>query len=144
MTSDKCCICFREWFKNKEDAKQEYEKILKIRDTNEDEFIEKIIDFESFIKGPEYKYPTNGCDAEICLTCFGKLNEGEDMDGLSFTKSLIYDEPYKCPYCRNIDWKFHMNGVLHYVMIKSYEKMNKDYIKDVYMKKYFSKFEKFD
>ena len=30
---------------------------------------------------------------------------------------------YKCPYCRNIDWKYEFSGILFFIRVKAFIRM---------------------
>ena len=52
------------------------------------------------------------CGVHTCIECRMKDDTGDSRVTL-----------YKCPYCRNIDWKYRFSGILFYIRVGAYKRM---------------------
>ena len=64
-----------------------------------------------------FKCHTPGCNVLFCYTCYNKIKKNSDYDDES--EPYSYNNKFKCPYCRNIDFKDYMkHNVLNQMMCK--------------------------
>ena len=106
ITRPKCMVKSRT---NKEIKNYKEEMITMKND------IEKMIEhgqkFKALLITPTnntlHRCPTPNCECIICAICWDKINEN---------RRNVHS--YKCPYCRQIDWKLYMNYVLDTLQIK--------------------------
>jgi hypothetical protein len=122
-----CSICYEKFFKpeNKEDF------ITKLNNARESENnSEEIYKFFNYLitdkHNTTYKCLTPNCEHIFCLDCYNKIlltdKINSNYEG-SDNEEYINDIPskyskFRCPYCRNIDWKEYMNTVLNELMSK--------------------------
>lgn len=99
-----CSICY-EKFITKDELKNYY-------DTHKDNLdIEKFFDLKDLVLNDKtYMCPTENCSTFICDKCHRKLIDICEIEN---------DEPFKCPYCRQTDWKLYFDGVLGNLLIKT-------------------------
>lgn len=95
-----CCICYEKFI-----SKTELSNYYNNNKNNLD--VDLFFKFKNLLMSEKtYKCPTINCDVFICDNCLFKLIENEEL--------------YKCPYCRNIDWKIHMDYVLSDLIITKF------------------------
>jgi hypothetical protein len=107
-----CAICYEKFFIPK--SQEDFEKIYNenVKDENYDE----IIKFKNLLITPKHdethSCSTPNCDCIICKDCWIRItHNGKAIDEMSADDMPgIYDY-FKCPYCRQIDWKDYMNNV---------------------------------
>lgn len=111
-----CAICYEIFFKpNTEEELREAIKNYKEEMITMKNDIEKMIEhgqkFKALLITPTnntlHRCPTPNCECIICAICWDKINEN---------RRNVHS--YKCPYCRQIDWKLYMNYVLDTLQIK--------------------------
>ena len=109
-----CALCYEKFFtpKTKEELEKMYEENVKNNDYNE------VIKFENLLittkHNTTHSCPTVNCECIICGDCWIKITH----NGKSIDEMMEYDMPsiydyFKCPFCRQIDWKHYMNNVFN-------------------------------
>jgi len=103
----KCAICYENFFTPK--SKEEFEKLWQENVPNET--CEEIMIFRNLLitskcNNTHYCSIPN-CKCLICGDCWAKITHRDDNWGLP----RICDY-FKCPYCREVDWKDYMSDVL--------------------------------
>ena len=110
----KCAICYEKFFTPK--TEEEFKKIYKenFKNNNYDE----IMKFDNLLitskHNNTYICPTPNCKCLICCDCWIKItHNGKNlMEAEEDDMPSTYDY-FKCPYCRQIDWKYYMNNVFN-------------------------------
>ena len=131
-----CSICYEKFLipRNDKEFIQMYKEIVKNNDLNE------IMHFNNLIIMPKYDNniyicSTQNCNCIICKDCVIKLtHNGKNI--LEITNEDIptkYDY-FKCPYCRNIDWKDYMKNVFNELQEKI---LGKEKFIEIYINKHF-------
>jgi hypothetical protein len=109
-----CAICYENFFTPK--SQEEFEKIYKenVKNNSYDE----IMKFKNLLITPKHN-DTHSCSAPnceclICRDCWTKItHNGKGIDEMTeYDMPSIYDY-FRCPYCRQIDWKDYMNNVFN-------------------------------
>ena len=109
-----CALCFEKFIKPK--TQEEYAEIYKKMESITD-YIE-LVKFKNFIITPKHNYThtcsTPNCDCLICGECWNKITSNGKgiLEETDDDMPSIYDY-FKCPFCRNIDWKYYMNNVFN-------------------------------
>ena len=109
-----CALCYEKFFtpKTKEELEKMYEENVKNNDYNE------VMKFENLLittkHNTTHSCPTVNCECIICGDCWIKITH----NGKSIDEMMEYDMPsiydyFKCPFCRQIDWKHYMNNVFN-------------------------------
>jgi hypothetical protein len=109
-----CAICYEKFFTPK--SQEEFEKIYNenVKDDNYDE----IMKFKNLLITPKHNHThscsTPNCEYLMCGDCWIKTtHNGKGIYELTeHDIPSIYDY-FKCPYCRQIDWKDYMNNVFN-------------------------------
>ena len=126
-----CSICFQEWVTDKEEARTKLQELVNKFEPDQwsdldeaarkrrTEHAENLVHFQSFLKGPVYTCKIPNCGKELCEPCLNKMDETAANDG----KNLVDSINFKCPFCRQPDWKVQMDGVLFYVKLEANKKM---------------------
>jgi hypothetical protein len=105
-----CTICYEKFFIPK--TKEELEK--KIEETINNNDFEKYLKFDSLLITSKHNTtrscPTPNCECIICRECWIKITHTECV--------MLDDLPnpndyFKCPFCRQIDWKDYMEIVFN-------------------------------
>lgn len=116
----KCGVCYDVFFTPK--TKEETEKLFDthIKDNSN---LCTIIKFKNRIITPKHdttiSCQTPNCKCLICSDCwFTLVHENDDKNPSNF----------KCPYCRQINWKYYMNFVFHELQLKV---LGKNTVKDM-------------
>ena len=91
-----CAICYEKFFtpKTEEEFKKKYKENVKNNNT--------------------HICPTPNCKCLICCDCWIKItHNGKNlMEAEEDDMPSTYDY-FKCPYCRQIDWKYYMDNVFN-------------------------------
>ena len=119
-----CPICYEKFIipKTNAELQEEIKKMNKIFEGPEEhsDKCNKLFHFENLLISPKHN-PTHACSTPncnciICGNCWERITCGgtnfQDMEPPSIYKT------FKCPYCRNIDWKYYMNNVFNELQIK--------------------------
>jgi len=110
----KCAICFEKFFTPQ--TKEEFEKIYKKNVKNND--YSEIMKFKNLLitskHNETHTCSSPNCGCLICRDCWFKITHKgkDDMEATLDDMPSIYDY-FRCPYCRNIDWKDYMKNVLN-------------------------------
>ena len=134
-----CAICYKTFFKPKtqEELKKMIEENIKNNDFNE------IMEFYDLLITPKHdtthSCSTPHCECIICRGCWIKItHNGKNIDQLTKDDMPSIYDFFKCPFCRQIDWKDYMNNVFNELQQKVLGK--EEFIK-VFSKKCFPKFD---
>ena len=107
-----CAICYENFFipETEEEFKNMYNK--NVQDNN----LEQIMKFTNLLitsnHNTSYKCPTPNCNCIICGDCWIKITHNvKDIDEILEYENKYNYNYFKCPYCRQIDWKEYMNNV---------------------------------
>ena len=108
-----CAICYETFFTPKN--KEEFEKLWQENVSNES--CDEIMKFRNLLITSKcnntHSCSIPNCECLICGDCWVKITHKgksfEDADDNDLP--TIYDY-FKCPYCREIDWKDYMHNVL--------------------------------
>ena len=70
-----------------------------------------------------YKCPTYNCQRTVCLNCYNSIKINDEINNEYEEANEYNDFPsnysiFRCPYCRNVDWKDYMNNVFYELQIK--------------------------
>jgi len=107
-----CAICYEKFFRPK--TKEELEKMY---DENVNDYNE-LMKFENLLitskHNTTHSCSTQNCECIICGDCWIKITH----NGKSIDEIMVDDMPsiydyFKCPFCRQIDWKYYMNNVFN-------------------------------
>jgi hypothetical protein len=130
-----CAICYETFFKPK--TQEEIEKAYKenVKNNNYDE----IMKFKGLLITPKHNYthscPTPNCECIICGDCWIKItHNGKSIDEMTNDDMPSIYDYFKCPYCRQIDWKYYMDNVFNELQKKLLSE--EEFILEIY-KKYF-------
>jgi hypothetical protein len=101
-----CAICYEKFYTPK--THKELKKIYK-QNVKNDNF-DDIMKFKNLLVTANHNEThvcsTPNCNCVICRTCWIKITEEK------YDKNATMDD-FRCPYCRNIDWKDYMKKVLN-------------------------------
>lgn len=109
-----CAICYKKFFKPK--TQEELEKIIEENIKNND--YNEVMEFEDLLitskHNTTHSCSTPNCECIICRGCWIKItHNGKSIDEMmEDDMPSIYDY-FKCPFCRQIDWKDYMNNVFN-------------------------------
>jgi hypothetical protein len=70
--------------------------------------------YENFLDINETKYscPTLNCKCIICIDCWIKFtHNGKNIEEMTENDMPNIHTYFKCPYCKQINWKYYMNNV---------------------------------
>jgi len=121
-----CAICYEKFYRPK--THKELKKMYK-QNIKNDNFVE-IMKFKNLLVTANHNEThvcsTPNCECVICLDCWIKITEEK------YDKNATMDD-FRCPYCRNIDWKDYMKKVLNELQEKvlGKEEFNKIFIEKV-------------
>jgi len=109
-----CAICYEKFFtpKSQKEFEKIYNEIVKNNNYNE------ILKFKNLLITPKHNNThscsTPNCECLICMDCWIRItHKGKGIDEMTEDDMpSIYDK-FKCPYCRQIDWKDYMNNVFN-------------------------------
>ncbi len=101
-----CAVCCEEIFAPK--TQEELEKIYKENVKNND--CDEIIKFTNLLITPKHNNthicPTPNCGCSICGNCWIKItHNGKNLIEANEDNVPSKYDYFKCPYCRQIDWK---------------------------------------
>lgn len=108
----KCAICCKKFFKPK--TQEELEKIIEENIENYD--YDEVMKFEDFLitskHNTTHSCSTPNCECLICRGCWIRITP----NGKSIDQMIENDMPsiynyFKCPFCKQINWKNYMNNV---------------------------------
>ena len=101
-----CAICYEKFYTPK--THKELKKIYK-QNVKNDNF-DDIMKFKNLLVTANHNEThvcsTPNCECVICRDCWIKITEEK------YDKNATMDY-FRCPYCRNIDWKDYMRKVLN-------------------------------
>ena len=111
-----CAICYEKFFIPK--TQEEFERMCEENIKN-DEYDDEISKFFNLVITSEYNTTyscsTPNCDCVICEDCW--LNIKYSCNNIhEITEEVNFH--FKCPYCRQVDWKDCMNTVLNELQLK--------------------------
>jgi hypothetical protein len=115
----KCSICYEKFFTPK--TEEEFEKIY--RENVKNNSYDEIMKFTNLLVTPKYNNThscsTPNCECLICEDCWIKITyNSKDIDEINEEEAYFF----KCPYCRQIDWKNYMNNIFIELQKKVLEK----------------------
>jgi hypothetical protein len=118
-----CAICYEKFFtpKTQEEFQKRYEDIVK---NNTEDGISKFLNYLISDKhNTTYKCPTLNCEGIVCLDCYISIQINDKINNEYEEDNEYNDIPsnkskFRCPYCRNIDWKGYMNNVFNELQMK--------------------------
>ena len=118
-----CAICYEKFFKPK--TLEEFEKIYKdiVKNNSEDGIGKFLIYLITDKHNTTYKCPTYNCECIVCLDCYNSIQINDEINNNYEEDNEYNDIPsknskFRCPYCRNIDWKDYMNSVFCELQMK--------------------------
>ena len=101
-----CAICYDKFYTPK--THKELKKMYK-QNVKNDNF-DDIMKFKNLLitsnHNETHVCSTPNCKCVICRTCWIKITEEK------YDKNATMDD-FRCPYCKNIDWKDYMKKVLN-------------------------------
>jgi hypothetical protein len=110
----KCSICYEKFFtpKSEEECKKLYKE--NVKDHNFDE----IMKFDNLLitskHNNTHSCSTSNCECLICGDCWIKItHNGKGIDAMTDDDIPSKYNYFKCPYCRQVDWKDYMNNVFN-------------------------------
>lgn len=114
-----CSICFEKFIfiKSKEDWDTEKKKFYKKYENTfdkEDKFADSKIfwRFRGLLNTSTKKCETLNCDCILCDECWFRIRtNGKKMYDADFDDFLEPNDLYRCPLCRQVDWKYQMERV---------------------------------
>ena len=121
-----CAICYEKFYTPK--THKELKKIYK-QNVKNDNF-DDIMKFKNLLVTANHNEThvcsTPNCNCVICRTCWIKITEEK------YDKNATMDD-FRCPYCRNIDWKDYMKKVLNELQEKvlGKEEFEKNFIEKI-------------
>jgi len=128
-----CAICYEKFLIPK--TQEELEKMFKenINDYNEImKFNNLLITFKH---NNTHICPTPNCNCLICGDCWIKItHNGKGIDDMTEDDMPSMYEYFKCPYCRQIDWKYYMENVFNELQKKL---LSEEEFLDIFFKKCF-------
>jgi hypothetical protein len=113
----KCAICYEKFLKP---SQEEFVELLnEMRNKNFNE----IIKIRNFLITPKHNTThtchTPNCECIICSECWFKhTHNAKSMYEITINNIPSLYTYFKCPYCRQIDWKDYMNNVFQELQIK--------------------------
>jgi hypothetical protein len=120
-----CAICYEKFYTPK--THKELKKMYKqnVKNDNYDE----IMKFKNLLVTSNHNEThvcsTPNCKCIICGDCWIKITEEK------YDKNATMDD-FRCPYCRNIDWKDYMKKVLNELQEKV---LGKEEFKKIFIEK---------
>jgi hypothetical protein len=117
-----CAICYEKFFTPK--SQEEFEKIYEDIVKNSEDGICKFLNYLITDKhNTTYKCPTPNCECIVCLDCYNSIQIKDEINDEYEEDNEYNDIPsnkskFRCPYCRNIDWKGYMNNVFNELQMK--------------------------
>ena len=106
-----CAICYETFFIPKNKA--EFENFWKENVPNDS--CDEIMRFRNLLITSKcnntHSCSIPNCECLICGDCWGKITHKDDVRLLVDDLPSMYDY-FKCPYCREVDWKDYMHNVL--------------------------------
>jgi hypothetical protein len=113
-----CAICYEKFFRPKthEEFERKYEETVKNNDYNE---IQKFLNLLITSKhNTTYSCSTPYCECLVCGDCWIKItHNGKSIDEMT-EDDMSNNYYFKCPYCRQVDWKDCMNNIFDELQIK--------------------------
>ncbi len=108
-----CAICYEKFFTPK--TKKEFEMLLNIHVKNKDftttmKFRNLLITYNH---NETHSCSTPNCECLICGDCWIKVTHNEKkIDEACDDDIPNISKYFRCPFCRNVDWKYYMKNVL--------------------------------
>ena len=126
-----CAICYEKFFTPK--SQEEFEKIYNenVKDNNFDE-IDKFFNLLITHKiNYTHSCSTPNCECLICRDCWINItHNGKGIYEMTVDNMPSIYDYFKCPYCKQIDWKDYMNNVFNELQEKILGK--EEFFKAVY------------
>ena len=107
-----CAICYEKFFIPK--TQEEFERICEenVKNNNYDE-IQKFLNLVITSKhNTTHSCSTPNCECLICEDCWIKVTYGKSIDEMT-EEDMSNNFHFKCPHCRQVDWKDCMNNVFN-------------------------------
>ena len=109
-----CAICYEKFYKPK--THKELKKMYK-QNVKNDNF-DEIMKFRNLLitnnHNETHVCSTPNCECVICRDCWIKItHKGKDDKDVTIDDMPGKFDYFRCPYCRNIDWKDYMRKVLN-------------------------------
>ena len=112
-----CAICYEKFFIPK--TQEEFERIYEenVKNNNYDE-IQKFLNLVITSKhNTTHSCSTPNCECFICEDCWIKVTYGKSIDEMT-EEDMSNNFHFKCPHCRQVDWKDCMNNVFNELQSK--------------------------
>ena len=135
-----CAICYEKFFTPK--SQEEYEKIYNenVKDNNYHEIMKFTNLLITAKHNDTHACYTPNCECLICGDCWINItHNGKGIDEMTEDDMPSIYDYFKCPYCRQIDWKDYMHNVFNELQQKVLGE--EEFIKAVY-KRCFPEFDK--